>query len=174
MNLQRGTRPGQVSVIPIAVQVAAICYRQGRSGPEFLLVRTSSGRWIFPKGKMDASLSRSEAASREAYEEAGAIGTIEPRSFHLFKYWKESEENLVLIEAYLMEVFHTTIPQEEHRKPTWFTPEAAQRAIAEGREPKSSAELAAVIHAAVRKIRSTSSRRRSAVRRRSSHHDWRV
>ncbi len=174
MNLQKSTRAGQVSVIPIAIQVAAICYRQGRSGPEFLLVRTSSRRWIFPKGKMDASLSRSEAASREAYEEAGAIGEIEPRSFHLFKYWKESEEDLLLIEAYLMEVFHTTIPQEEHREPTWFTPEAAQRVIADGREPKCAAELAAVIHAAVRKIRSTSSRRRPVVRRRSGNQNWSV
>lgn len=166
MSVERGTRPAQISIIPMAIQVAAICYQQKHSGLEFLLVRTSSGRWIFPKGKMDGSLSRSEAASREAYEEAGAIGTIEPRSFHLFKYWKESEEDLVLIEAYLMEVFHTAMPEEEHREPAWFAPEAAQRAIAEGREPQAAAELAAVIQAAVRRIRNTSSRQRPAFRRR--------
>ncbi len=165
MNLQRGTRPsGQISVIPIAVQVAAVCYRQGRSGTEFLLVRTSSGRWIFPKGNMDDSLSRCEAASREAYEEAGAIGKIEARHFHTFRYWKESVEDLVFIEAYLMEVFHTTTPEEEHREPTWFTPEAAQRAVAGGRDSQSAAELACVIHEAVRKIRTSMSRRRPARR----------
>ncbi len=114
---------------------------------------------------MDEALSPSDAASREAYEEAGAIGTIEPRRFHSFKYWKESKDDLVLIEAYLMEVFHTGMPEEEHREPTWFAPETAQQAIAEGREPQAAAELAAVIQAAVRRIRSTASRPQPALRR---------
>lgn len=166
VSLHRSSRStGPVAVIPITVQVAAVCYRHGSGGVEFLLVRTSSGRWIFPKGHMDESLSRCEAASREACEEAGALGKIEPRCFHIFKYWKGSGD-LVLIEAYLMEVLRTAIPEEMHREPTWFRPEAARRVIAEGRDPESATELATVIDAALRTVTRGTSRERSTARRR--------
>ena len=39
---------------------------------EFLLVNTSSGKWTFPKGRIEPTLSASESAAREAWEEAGA------------------------------------------------------------------------------------------------------
>ena len=167
MNLQRNTRAlGPISLIPITVQVAAVCYRQGRAGTEFLLVRTSSGRWIFPKGNIDDSLPRYDAASREASEEAGAMGRIEARCFHIFKYWKSPEDDLVFVEAYLMEVQRTESPEEEHREPTWFKPEGAREAIAEGRDPQSAAELASVIDSAVKTIQGAGKPERPSVRRR--------
>jgi len=167
VNLQRNMRPtSPIALMPITVQVAAVCYRRGRADMEFLLVRTSSGRWIFPKGNIDDSLSRSEAASREASEEAGAMGTIATQCFHTFKYWKSSEDGVVFVEAYLLEVHRTEEPEEEHREPTWFRPQAARRAIAEGRDPESAAELASVIDTAVRTISAGTSPERATVRRR--------
>ena len=45
-------------------QVAAICYRRGPSGIEFLLVNTDGGKWTFPKGSIEPHLPHSEAAVR--------------------------------------------------------------------------------------------------------------
>ena len=73
----------------LPLQVAAICYRRRGTAIEFLLVNTNGGnKWTFPKGSTDPRLSHSQAAERAASEEAGAIGTIEPRHFHLYIHSK--------------------------------------------------------------------------------------
>ena len=73
----------------LPLQVAAVCYRRRGTAIEFLLVNTNGGtKWTFPKGSTDPRLSHSQAAEREAAEEAGALGTIEPRHFHLYIHSK--------------------------------------------------------------------------------------
>src|ERR1700730_18255160 len=78
----------------LPLQVAAVCYRRGGPAVEFLLVNTNGGsKWTFPKGDPESSLSHSQAAEREAWEEAGARGSIQPRHFHLYLhsqgvFWK--------------------------------------------------------------------------------------
>src|SRR5882672_1187772 len=62
-------------------QVAAICYRIGKRGIEFLLVRTRGGRWTFPKGSVESGLTHAQAAALEAFEEAGVHGRIEEAAF---------------------------------------------------------------------------------------------
>src|SRR5271169_2849535 len=62
-------------------QVAAVCYRIRRSGIEFLLVRTNSGHWTFPKGGTEPGLTHAQAAALEAFEEAGVHGRIEEVAF---------------------------------------------------------------------------------------------
>ncbi len=62
-------------------QVAAVCYRTGTLGIEFLLVRTRGGRWIFPKGGVEAGLTQAQSAALEAFEEAGVHGRIEEMPF---------------------------------------------------------------------------------------------
>ncbi len=136
--------------MPVPLQVAAVCYRRRRSGVEFLLIRSSGGRWIFPKGGTDSALSNCEAAAREAWEEAGALGIIEPRAFSVFRHAREEE--LVLVEAYLLEVLRTAFPEEAHRSPTWFSTENVKHAIREGRDMQSSAELSRVVDAALKAI----------------------
>ncbi len=74
----------------LPLQVAAICYRRRGSAVEFLLVNTNGGnKWTFPKGSAEACISHSQAAEREAAEEAGALGTIEPRHFHVYIHLRE-------------------------------------------------------------------------------------
>ncbi len=128
-----------------------MCYRRRRSGVEFLLIRSSGGRWIFPKGGTDSALSNCEAAAREAWEEAGALGVIEPRAFSVFRHAKH-EDDIVLVEAYLLEVLRTSFPEEAHRSPTWFSTENAKRAIGRGRDMHASAELWRVVDAALEAI----------------------
>ena len=142
----------------LPLQVAAVCYRKCGSSFEFLLVNTTSGdRWIFPKGDTERRLSHSRAAEREALEEAGAVGAIEPQHFHLYLYLKgdsrlRKDFQEFVVKAFLLEVSHTQAPQEQNRNPTWFSVDDARNALAIGREAKYAAELRAVIDHALERL----------------------
>ena len=142
----------------LPLQVAAVCYRRRGAMVEFLLVNTNGGnKWTFPKGSTDARLSHSQAAEREAAEEAGAIGTIEPRHFHLYihskgVFWQTGGVQEFVVKAFLMEVHQMRRPEEANRRPTWVSPEEAKRRLAKGREVKYSNELEAVIDRALERI----------------------
>ena len=68
--------------------VAAICYRVRDGQIEFLLVKTRAGRWTFPKGRVDDDATRSAAAAREAFEEAGVHGQVDPLPFATYLHSK--------------------------------------------------------------------------------------
>ena len=142
----------------LPLQVAAVCYRRVNSHAEFLLVHTNGGnKWTFPKGAPDPRLSHSQAAEREAKEEAGAIGTIEPRHFHMYVhskgvFWQQGGVQEYAVKAFLMDVRHTRRPEEDRRDPTWFDAEKARVVLAKGREVKYARELQAVIDRALEHI----------------------
>jgi 8-oxo-dGTP pyrophosphatase MutT (NUDIX family) len=142
----------------LPLQVAAICYRRRGTSIEFLLVNTNGGgKWTFPKGSTDSRLSHSQAAAREAVEEAGAIGTIDPRHFHLYLhskgvFWQPGGVQEFVVKAFLMEVHQMRRPDEGNRRPTWFSPAEAKRRLAKGREVKYFHELEAVIDRAMERI----------------------
>ena len=142
----------------LPLQVAAICYRRRGPAVEFLLVNTNGGnKWTFPKGSTDARLSHSQAAEREAAEEGGALGTIEPRHFHLYLhskgvFWQPGGVQEFVVKAFLMEVHQTRRPEESNRRPTWMSPEEAKSRLAKGREVKYARELDAVIDRALERI----------------------
>ncbi len=142
----------------LPLQVAAICYRRRGAAVELLLVNTNGGnKWTFPKGSPETRLSHSQAAEREAAEEAGALGTIEPRHFHLYihskgVFWQTGGVQEFVVKAFLMEVHEMRRPDEPMRQPTWFTPEEARQRLAKGREVKYAHELDAVIDRALERI----------------------
>lgn len=139
----------------LPLQVAAVCYRKRGADFEFLLVNTTSGdRWTFPKGATEPRLSQSQAAEREALEEAGAVGVIEPQHFHLYLqpkgvFGRRKGVQEFVVKAFLLEVTHTQRPHEPRRNPTWFSVNDTRKALAKGREVKYAAELMAVIDRAV-------------------------
>jgi len=143
----------------LPLQVAAICYRRRGPAVEFLLVNTNGGnKWTFPKGATEASLSHAQAAEREAFEEAGATGIIEPRHFHLYLhskgvFWQPNGVQEFVVKAFLMEVTHTQKPGESTRNPTWFNADEARKILAKGREVKYAAELQTLIDRALEHIR---------------------
>jgi len=53
------------------LQVAALCTRQRDGETEVLLITSSNGRWILPKGWPMDGKSNAQAAKIEAWEEAG-------------------------------------------------------------------------------------------------------
>jgi len=145
-------------------QVAAVCYRLRSTGIEFLLVRTNSDHWTFPKGKAEPGLTYAQTAALEAFEEAGVHGRIEEASFAQYVRRKpggrrnstRSErrvEKELAIQAHLCEVLRLEAPQERDRNPTWFSAEKAKRRLGEDRTPAFAAELARVVDRAVSRIR---------------------
>ncbi len=148
-------RPSQFA---LPLQVAAVCYRVGENGVEFLLVKTRGGtKWTFPKGDPDRSLTHSQAAEREAWEEAGVHGAIEPKHFHLYLhskgvFWKPSGIREYVVKAFLLEVDGVGDSHEHDRNPTWFSAYEARNILAEGREVKYAKEIQAVADRALEQI----------------------
>lgn len=56
---------------PPVLQLAALCHRKTETGREVLLVTSSHGRWILPKGWPIDGKTGGETALQEAWEEAG-------------------------------------------------------------------------------------------------------
>lgn len=138
-------------------QVAAVCYRLVRDSIEFLLVKTTAGRWTFPKGNIDPGEEKWFAAQREAFEEGGASGAIEREPLttylHEKREWK-SKGIEIKAQAFLLQVNKTQPPEEKHRNPTWFSATEAEKALAEGRKFKYAEEFRRVLREAVRHISS--------------------
>jgi len=146
-------------------QVAAVCYRVRSSGVEFLLVRTGSGHWTFPKGSAEPGLTHAQAAALEAFEEAGVHGRMEEASFTRYirrkgsktrnsaRSGERSAVKEIAIQAHLCEVLRLDPPQERNRNPTWFSADKAKRRLREDRTPDYGAELARVVDRAVNRIR---------------------
>jgi 8-oxo-dGTP pyrophosphatase MutT (NUDIX family) len=144
-------------------QVSAVCYRIASRGIEFLLVRTGSGHWTFPKGSAEPGLTHAQAAALEAFEEAGVHGRMEEASFTRYirrkgaktrtRSAEQSAIKEIAIQAHLCEVTRLDPPQERNRNPTWFSVNKAKRRLAEDRTPDYSAELARVIDRAITRIR---------------------
>jgi 8-oxo-dGTP pyrophosphatase MutT (NUDIX family) len=145
----------RTSRFALPLQVAAVCYRRQNSHAEFLLVNTNGGsKWTFPKGAPDNRLSHSQAAEREAREEAGVIGVIEPRHFHVYihskgVFWQPGGVQEYVVKAFLMEVRQTRDPHEDGRNPTWFNGDEARAILAKGREVKYARELQTVVDRAM-------------------------
>lgn len=152
------------SLTDLPVQVAAVCYRQGQSSVEFLLVKASSGKWTFPKGRVNPGMSPSESAAGEALEEAGAEGRIAHTHFGSYLDTKRTMEHdgqsrEVHILAYLLEVHRTQTPEEAGRKPSWFLPDEARKALAEGRPRRYSRRISKIIDAAMERLAARNTKR---------------
>jgi 8-oxo-dGTP pyrophosphatase MutT (NUDIX family) len=151
-------RPSQLRKMKRREQVAAVCFRIGKKGIEFLLVRTDRGRWTFPKGAAEPGLSHAQSAALEAFEEAGVHGRMEEASFaqylHRQRGGKRSVAAGVDVHAHLCEVLRLSPPKESHRKPAWLAPEKTKRRLQRDRTRQCAAELIRVVDLAVARIRS--------------------
>jgi 8-oxo-dGTP pyrophosphatase MutT (NUDIX family) len=141
-------------------QVAAVCYRVRGAEIEFLLVRTGSAHWTFPKGGVEPGLTRAQAAALEAFEEAGVHGRIEEVSFIRYVRRKRrgarvsagDTEKEIGTSAHLCEVLRLVPPQEQDRNPTWFSVEKTKKKLLEGRAAEFGLELIRVVDRAVGRI----------------------
>jgi 8-oxo-dGTP pyrophosphatase MutT (NUDIX family) len=164
---KRQVRLSQLRRLRECEQVAAVCYRLGSNGVEFLLIRTRGrGRWTFPKGSTEAGLTHAQAAALEAFEEAGVHGRIEEASFTRYVRRKRSDgrksrgviEKETAVNAHLCEVSRLSPPQESNRDRTWFSAQDARRRLREGREAQDGASFARVVDRAIARIEQLRSR----------------
>ncbi|HXG81230.1 MAG TPA: NUDIX hydrolase [Sphingomicrobium sp.] len=119
-------------------QAAALPYRNA-AGPggaiEILLVTSSSGRWIIPKGDIDDGMAPHLAAEKEAFEEGGACGRINARPIGEFHARKDLDGDSIQVEV---EVFPLHVievldrwPEMDQRDRKWLPRDAAAEAVEE-------------------------------------------
>jgi 8-oxo-dGTP pyrophosphatase MutT (NUDIX family) len=152
------------------VHVAAVCYRVRGGEPEFLLVRTRNGHWTFPKGRVDQDATNAHAAAREAYEEAGVRGLVEPVPFFSYRHCKPrqlgSRRQVILVDAHLCKVKHLAPPLEEYRNPRWFSVPKAKQRLQKFRTSEFAAEVVRVVDRATERILTSKGSRSKAVSQR--------
>ncbi|SEN23032.1 8-oxo-dGTP pyrophosphatase MutT, NUDIX family [Loktanella fryxellensis] len=108
-------------------QVAALCHRKGAKGREVLLVSSSRGRWILPKGWPVDGLSDGEAALQEAWEEGGVRdGSVSSEPLSRFRGIKRFDDGEIVpadIRVYGIKVRHIakTFPESHRRNRRWVT-----------------------------------------------------
>ncbi|MCZ6702492.1 MAG: NUDIX hydrolase [Ignavibacteria bacterium] len=112
-------------------QSAIIPYRIEDMELQILLITSiRKKKWIIPKGFIEFNLSPFESAKKEAFEEAGVIGTnetIELGSFTLNKYGGVTN---IIVYSMEVEKFKEDYPEKNLRKRKWFAVKEAIEKIA--------------------------------------------
>ena len=120
---------------PPALQVAALCHRDGTDGPEVMLVTSSSGRWILPKGWPVDGLTTAQAAKQEAWEEGGVEkGKVEKTALGRFLSEKRFDNGAVIpCETQVFPIAVKSIandyPESEQRDRIWVSPAKAAEMV---------------------------------------------
>jgi 8-oxo-dGTP pyrophosphatase MutT (NUDIX family) len=137
----------------------AVCYRlrpESPGGIEIVVIRTRSGRWTLPGGRVDPGETPAQAAEREAFEEAGVSGRLDPQPAGAVVLIKRPSELLrpAMSHApvFLLEVLATQDPEETYRHPEWVTPLDAETRLGERRLPWDSGARVRALHAAMRAL----------------------
>jgi len=125
-------------------QYAALPVRvSDRRGIEVLLITSRrAGRWIIPKGWPKRGLSPHATAAAEAFEEAGVVGLVEPRSIGSFTYVKSvsrGDASSCCVDVFVMQVTEQLAewPERQQRRQLWCSPARAIRLV----EPKELGDL---------------------------------
>lgn len=121
---------------PMHLQLAALCLRKGKKEPEVLLVTSSSGRWILPKGWPMDGKKNSEAARIEAWEEAGVRkAKVARKPVGSFMTVKErgprAEPEPCLVKVFELKVSEVSrnYPEAEERDRKWLPLGRAIKAV---------------------------------------------
>jgi 8-oxo-dGTP pyrophosphatase MutT (NUDIX family) len=120
------------------------------------VIRTRSGRWTLPGGRVDAGETPGQAAEREAFEEAGVSGRLDRQPVGAVVLIKRPSELLrpAMSHApvFLLEVLAAEDPEETYRHPEWLSPVDAEKRLGERRMPWDSGARVRALHAAMRAL----------------------
>jgi 8-oxo-dGTP pyrophosphatase MutT (NUDIX family) len=123
--------------LPVMTQLAALCWRKGEAGREVLLVTSSTGRWILPKGWPISGKSPAHTALTEAWEEAGVARAKVSRkplgAFIANKRTEEGDDLPCLTRVFAVRVQETAddYPEKDRRARLWVSPGVAATLVAE-------------------------------------------
>ena len=140
------------SLFQLPLQTGALPWRLTKGNkPEVLLVTgRRSGRWIIPKGWPMLGKSLADAAAREAFEEAGISGQVDPKPLGSFHHARRSFfgtlEVEILVHPLAVEKELSDWPERGERDRRWF-PLKTARALVD------SAELQGLIAALGKRIK---------------------
>jgi 8-oxo-dGTP pyrophosphatase MutT (NUDIX family) len=129
-------------------QVAALPWRRIKGEMQILLITSrETRRWVIPKGWPIAHLVHSNAAKREAFEEAGITGRVKRKPVGSYDYDKVlrgggSKRCRVLVFTLAVEKELKRWPESHERKRKWFSPKEAAKRVA---EPELKAILSAMV-----------------------------
>ena len=124
------------AVKTVGIQYAALPYRrEGRQVRILLITSRQTKRWIVPKGWPIDGLMPREAAAREAAEEAGILGVVEPEPIGSYHYLKRLEREQtavqVIVFPFLVEGHVETWKEQQQRVLQWFDYRKAANLVAE-------------------------------------------
>jgi hypothetical protein len=125
--------------------IAVICYRFRDEDIELLLINTSGGRWVLPKGRRVKVESISEAVARLGRREAGAVGRVDDNPVGTFRYLKNEDNQEQTLTGFLLQVERTELVDQTFRRPTWFTVKNALDALARERDDRYGEEFRTLI-----------------------------
>ena len=122
----------------VGIQYAALPYRlEGRRLEVLLITSRETRRWVLPKGWPMKGRRPHEAAAREASEEAGIVGEIDPAPLGSYRYLKAMKDGVsipVQVIVFPLKVSYQAEHWKEQgeRQLHWFP---IQRAVALVAEP---------------------------------------
>ena len=128
------------SKIPSArrLQYGALPFRMSNGHrTEFMLVTSrETRRWIIPKGWPHRGQGPARSAAREAFEEAGVIGSIRRRPLGSFSYRKRLKKGGVVeceVRVFALKVKRQSRqwPEKAQRHVKWLSARAAAKAVRE-------------------------------------------
>lgn len=124
------------------LEAGAIPFRIVGSRPEFLLVTSRRGQWIFPKGRVAPERSIEEAAVKEVAEEAGVVGRLLPGPVGTYRHQKGEKPCQVILFLLAVEAESEHWRESGQRARRWCSFELAAELL----EKKRLRELLARAH----------------------------
>ena len=126
-------------------QIAALPWRHGSNGVLIMMITSrETRRWVIPKGWPIENLTAPAAAAREAWEEAGVEGRVDPLCLGYYSYEKilgrqskvtpdpqRSVTCLVAVYPVRVEQLLDVFPEVHQRRRKWFSPTKAARKVDE-------------------------------------------
>lgn len=117
----------------MAKKVGVLPWRRVGGEVEVLLITTrETRRWVVPKGSMETGLSPQEAAEREAFEEAGVVGTIAMDAIGSFRHDRGPPELVtddVVLYPMLVRAECAIWPEHGQRDLLWLPADEAARKV---------------------------------------------
>ena len=119
------------------IQCAALPYRLIDGQPQVMLVTSrETRRWIIPKGWAKKKLEHCDMAAREAFEEAGVRGRIDPTPIGEYRYMKRLADGDTVtceVTVFLLRVDEelTEWPERQQRERQWMAPLEAARIVSD-------------------------------------------
>ena len=118
-------------------QVAALCWRHRKGRLQVLMITSrETARWVIPKGWPMPGLTGAEAATREAWEEAGVEGCAQDLLLGYYAYDKIAQPApplhcAVAVYGLQIENLRRRFPERRQRRRKWFDASDAALLVAE-------------------------------------------